>query len=60
MAVCICPYCGRRQRYMDDEWPDDCECRDARDVRAERNAALNEERDNEEKDNGPERRTVKA
>jgi len=21
-----CPECGRRQRYMADEWPDDCVC----------------------------------
>jgi hypothetical protein len=21
-----CPSCGRRQRYMADEWPDDCVC----------------------------------
>jgi len=21
-----CPICGRRQRYMADEWPDNCVC----------------------------------
>ena len=24
MSSCRCPVCGRPQRFLDDEWPDQC------------------------------------